>query len=534
MIKLLKNKKVIIGLAVLCVASGSIYFVNANAQGTEEVSTTQTYVRTTTLTKGSIDETISSTGVISSTNTTAVSSSLQGVKIASVLVEVGDIVNEGDTLITLEQDQLNEKISELNEDIQEEKDNLQDLYDTALSNKDDAWSTVYSSGGTHDVYENAKALYDAASDTISVAQNAYNTALDTYNASLVTLGEAQTVYNNAVIDGDADTITAAQASLDAASKDFNDKDLALASEQSNLDAAKKTYNFTDLETAYNDAKKTFDTTNEIYLDAEEALSTAKSNLDNQTSTLLENYQEELAELYETVSDYTLKAESSGTVTEVNATVGSQTNNSSDLITIDDTASLKIEIQVDEGDIHLVELGQTANILSDATTDTITGTVTSKSPVASVSGQGSSASTFTVTIEINEFTSSLLIGMNAQVDIMLSSVEDVFMAPIDAIEIIDGVSYVYKQIAEGTTEEAFERIEVTTGQSNDYYIEISGSEIQEGLVIRSSAVLAEALVETDEAMMPGMLGGMMSGGAAPSGGTSSGGMSGGQMPNRGNQ
>ena len=36
--------------------------------------------------------------------------------------------------------------------------------------------------------------------------------------------------------------------------------------------------------------------------------------------------------------------------------------------------------------------------------------------------------------------------------------------------------------------------MTTGQSNDYYVEISGSELQEGMVIRSSADLTQG-VET---------------------------------------
>ena len=39
---------------------------------------------------------------------------------------------------------------------------------------------------------------------------------------------------------------------------------------------------------------------------------------------------------------------------------------------------------------------------------------------------------------------------------------------------------------------FEKVSVTTGSSNDYYIEISSSELSEGDVIRSSADLSEGI------------------------------------------
>ncbi len=524
MVKLFKSKKMIAGLIVIALIGGSIYLVSGSAQESEEPQETQTYIRTTTLTKGSIDEVISATGTVSSTNTTAVSSSIQGVKVAQVLVEVGDVVNEGDSVILLEQDQLNEQIADLNEKISDEKEKLQEAYDSALTAKDSAWTIVYGTNGTSSAYESAKMMYDAASGAVSAAQADYDAKLSEYNTALIAVGNAQESYNSAITTGDSALIASANDILTAANSEFSIKDQALQVAQSNLDTVKMTYNFTTLEGTYNQTLNAYETTKSTYLKAEETLGTAQSNLDNQTSTLLESYQDQLSALYETIDDYTLKAESTGTVTKVGATVGSQVSNTTDLVTIDDMNSLKIEVQVSEADIHSIEIGQTANILSDATTEEITGTVTSKSPVASVSGQGSTSSTFTVTVEIDQTGTGLLIGMNAQVDIMLSTIEDVYMVPIDAIEVVDGVSYVYKQISEGNTEDSFERIEVTTGQSNDYYIEVSGAQIQEGLVIRSSAILEDATIESDS-MMPNMLDGM-SGGEMPSGSGMSGG---GQRP-----
>lgn len=39
---------------------------------------------------------------------------------------------------------------------------------------------------------------------------------------------------------------------------------------------------------------------------------------------------------------------------------------------------------------------------------------------------------------------------------------------------------------------FEKVSVTTGDSNDYYIEISGDALSDGNVIRSSADLSEGI------------------------------------------
>ncbi len=508
-----KNIVIIICVGVL----GVVGFNFINKPQTNE-AVTNTYIRTTTLSKGSIEDVISSTGVISSTNTTAVSSSVNGVKISEVLVEVGDYVNEGDVLIRLEQDKLSEDIVELNDKIAEEKNSLQDAYDTALSKKDDAWGVVFAANGTEDIYISSKALYDAATNAISVAQASYDFALNEYNNALTNVGNAQNQLNEANASGDATTIANAQAIYDNASIIFTEKDNALNMQKANLETVKSTYNYSSLEMTYNSAKTNYDTTYSTYLSAENQLADAKENLETNSSQLLESYQDQLDTLLESVENYTLTAESNGTVTVANATVGSNTSTTMNLITVADTNNLQMEVQVDEADIHSIEIGQTVKILSDAIESEVNGIVISKSPVASVSGQGSTSSTFTVTIEIIDENTGLLIGMNAQANIMISAVEDVYMVPIDAIETEDGKTYVYKQVNDEQTEESFERIEVSTGESNDYYIEIYGSEVNEGLIIRSSANMEEALVETNlnfENMMPGgqipLGGGQMPGG-----------------------
>ena len=82
--------------------------------------------------------------------------------------------------------------------------------------------------------------------------------------------------------------------------------------------------------------------------------------------------------------------------------------------------------------------------------------------------------------------------------------------------------------------AFEAVSVTTGEENDYYIEISGDGLEEGMEVRSSANAEEAEVGGGSSGADGAAGGMggfaVMGGAMamPDGGGAPGGGGGGPM------
>lgn len=110
------------------------------------------------------------------------------------------------------------------------------------------------------------------------------------------------------------------------------------------------------------------------------------------------------------------------------------------------------------------------------------------------------------------------------EIVLSAVEDVWSVPIDAVETDeDGNSVIY--VKEG---DDFVPVEVTTGAETDYYIEITGDALEDGMEVRASADAdaAEMTVDEDSAgFAMGGMGGMteMSGGGdMPSGGDMPGG------------
>lgn len=125
-------------------------------------------------------------------------------------------------------------------------------------------------------------------------------------------------------------------------------------------------------------------------------------------------------------------------------------------------------------------------------------------------------------------------MNATAEILLSTVEDVFVVPIDAVEEQEDGSYVIYECSQQNGEQTFTAIPVTLGAQNDYYVEVSGDALQEGMEIRASVL--EKTTDTAQ-QMPGMMGsiaigGDMGGGTPPdmggeAGATRPGGMEGGR-------
>jgi len=212
--------------------------------------------------------------------------------------------------------------------------------------------------------------------------------------------------------------------------------------------------------------------------------------------------ETLEDLYDDLDDYTLKAETSGYITALNVTVGSKTTNT--IATIQDIDDLIISISVAEYDIKNVALGMKAIITSDSIDGEVEGVVSQISPVAS--GGKSSSATFPVEVSVLNGSNGLIIGVNAKVKLIISSVDNVYMVPIDAIEEENGNSYVY--LRKNKSEE-FNKVEVETGFSNDYYIEISSDELQDGYEVRSSANEDESTFKSNdsESQQSGLFGAM---------------------------
>ncbi len=400
-----KKKPFIIAIIIVLVLAIGIFIFNGKNKKSMNV-VASTPVRTVTLSKGDFETTITANGKIASQTSVNITTSLN-YKVATVEKEVGDYVNEGDTIITLDSSDIKKEIARLEKQDAEKLEQLQKNVQNAYDGKENAWAD----------YQSAK---DAGQDTTQ-------------------------------------------------------------------------------------AERQFASANGQYFEALETLN--KGVEDTQ-----------LEDLYENLNDCTVKATSSGTITSLNATVGSTVNNSV-IAVINDIQNLEVSTTVDEYDIQKISKGMKAIVSTDAVDGTFSATVTAVS-LASTDSSG-----FTVKVTLDEPTSSLLIGMNVKVTIILSSEENVYTVPIDAVETDEsGNSYIYVQQKDNT----FEKVSVTKKEENDYYCVIEGSDLSDGLVVRASANESEAQVSTDSSSIDSQEGFSIQ----MDGGMGQGGGGGGQPPMQG--
>ena len=516
-----KQHKKFTALLVVLALAAAIVLRFLPQKGAAQGSTVS-FVRTTTLQKTSLENSVSTTGTVESANVSTVTTDLK-YTVKSVNVQVGDTVQAGDVICTLDTEDLEKQIERAKESLTDQTEQTQEAYDKALKSyneakkdyddavtaADDAEDDYYDSWDDLNAAVNQvsalQADYDSKQSQLSSMLTEYNEAVSTYGADSDEAKAAKDHYEQ-FKEGDA---KAAQTALEHAQETTGYQSLVQAKDQA-------VAAWEQAKTAKEQAEKQLET-------ASESLDTAKKKLDNSgSSDTLEDLQEQLTKC-------TLTAETSGTVTSLNATVGSICSDT--VATIQDTNALKIAVTIQEYDVPNVSIGMKARITSDATDGEISGTLTQISPTATAAtgGQSSSSSsgTFSAEVSVDGASSGLLIGMNANVEIVQSTTDNVFVVPYDAVGTEDdGTKYVMVKTGGDGADATFEKVTVTTGAENDYYIEISGDALSEGMEVRSSA--SDDSTETvDASDMMGQGGFVFSaGGDMPSGG-GQGGPSGGQ-------
>ena len=240
--------------------------------------------------------------------------------------------------------------------------------------------------------------------------------------------------------------------------------------------------------------------------AEESLRNAQISYENQTEQL---------------DDYTITAPITGTIVDKYYNAGEITEANEVLCTIYDLSYLTMTLSVDELDIANIQVGQTVAVTADAVEDTTYEGVVTKVSVAGTSS--GSATTYPVTIRIDE-TDGLLPGMSVDATITLDSAEDVLAIPAAALNRGDtvlvtadspsaanavqtGDSGETASPSDGDGGQEYVMVSVTTGISDDSYIEIT-SGLQEGDTV---VYIPTTSSDSGMGMMGGMPGGGMGGG-----------------------
>ena len=511
-----KHKKLIIAfgvIAALCVAG--FFGIRAYEQKQKEAETpTYEFIRTVTLEKGSLEDVVTCTGTVASGNTSTVTySSGMGYsvpKVKEVNVAVGDLVNEGDVIVTLDTESIQKSIDDEIERMNKTRDKAKEAYDDAVEAYEDAndayedYEDDYNDARRE--YNSAKSDYNTAKNSVASFQAAYNTALSEYEAAGKAYNRVMTTvpvmptqeneeqqqpnpeeFPSPILETEVTELTPEQAALAdylAAADNLNKaKEL--------LDQAKINCNYAVYEATYNAKKQIYDSMENGLDQLEMKLKSAEKARDSAKEAYEDSLESSdiLEDLYEDLDECSLKAETSGKVTALNVSVGDTP--AGVIAAIQDTDSLIIKITIAEADINDVSLGMTCHITSDATEGNIRGRLTQIDPVSSQGG------VFGAEVTVLDENTGLLVGMNASVDIVLSSTDNCFTVPYDAVGTDENGSFIYRSTGGEGVNMIFEQVYVTTGEQNDYYIEISGANLKEGDIIRASADLTLGIESTEE-------------------------------------
>ncbi|MDR2348726.1 MAG: efflux RND transporter periplasmic adaptor subunit, partial [Bifidobacteriaceae bacterium] len=148
--------------------------------------------------------------------------------------------------------------------------------------------------------------------------------------------------------------------------------------------------------------------------------------------------------------------------------------SSAAFTIVGAEDWSIDLTVSDSDLALLEIGGQAEITVDGVSQTVFGVISSLGRVASTSG-GSAA--FPVVVEITGQPEGLFDGLSATVALIYERRVDVLTVPLNAVQTIDGATYVDKMVDGVAT-----RTEVGIGQTAGSLVEITsglaeGDEVQ---------------------------------------------------------
>jgi HlyD family secretion protein len=517
-----KKKKV--WLIVLIIAAIVIVLIGSAVKNmTSQIETAANMVEVEPVEKRDLSDSVSLKGTIAGQSKTNVMS-LAAAEITAVNVQVGDIVKEGDPLVTLDQNDIEKQIAELK---------------TNISNANAI--------AANDAAQKQESLNEAKQDqatTLAKATDSVNKAQASYDELVKKRDDCQTKLNNKKneLNTAGNARDTAKNELDTAKKSYQDAQAEASADPTNADLLKKANDassvyeqkqelYTSLCTNYetiNGDIKSLQAELDAYPDqlksAEEAVNTAKSSYsDAETSTNrsvstaqntvdMQKYQtsttrdlkDQLEQLQKQLADCTLSAPIGGVVTAVNVSVGDKNTAGTTMITIEDTSSLKVIVNVEEADILKIQEGMPATVSTDATGDEeIKGTVTRVVRVKNQSTNTNGTDTNTssgYSAEITIDNTELLVGMSAKAKIVIKDRGTQLAVPYDLIRQDDnGDSYVLVAEANEDGTATAVRKNIKVGEEVDYYTEVTGGDLKEGdqLIYDNTFSVTEGQVFTPE-------------------------------------
>ena len=445
--KLKKHRKKIVVIAiVLVIIIAAVVIVGKVKSGqTKKGKQEIQKENTVSLEKMDLTKSISATGTIESKESREVSANVNGVTIKKVNVSVGDEVKKGKSLITFDETDLQESLSEA-------KDSLSDAQSEGASSIEKAQKQV----------SDAKSEYaDVKSEENSKtakAKKAYEEAKKSKQKEQIS--QAKTEYENAV----------------------STRKSTLKQSKSSIEQAQEA-----LETAKSSAKKSIK-------EAKKQVTQAQESLDKCAVTA------PMDGIVTSISVQEGDTYSGGTILQIEDVSGYTISTSVDEY---DISNVKVGQKV----IVLTEATD-EDELEGEVTFVAPSTESSSGSSSSQSGESGSSDGYEVQIALKTADDRLKLGLTARCSIVEEEAADVFAVPYDAIsQNTSGESVI--NVSEGENGNVLKKqIVVTKGMESDYYVEVQSDELTEGMnvIIPTDPTSDSTSEESENDNLKGLLGG----------------------------
>lgn len=481
-----------------------------------------------------------------------------GYVVKDVFVKVGDEVQAGDPLFTIDTSEAEYDIAMKQQqlEMQNEQNAMaeasaqRDLEITLATNQIDAAAEQRALESAADTTNHALlGTLNSEQYTVYLRQKAADakTAADTAAAALTayqsTYNEKKSLADAAALKAqtnpdDKDALNAnaeAQQALTNAAAQLSSLQEAATNTKAAYDTAQSEYESAltngssqdgTIQSAYEAQLSAVDSSQKGTMSREQAEQAARDNLRktqlSNEQALMET-QNDIKQSQEKLAKNTVTTDVSGVVTSVNVLPGQNYTGTSAVI-VQDVSTMKASVDVDEAQIADIAVGTKVRVTTDASGDTpLDGEVCFVSPVpvgtdesSADPGQqtSSSASThkrasYRVDIQLDGDTSRLRIGMTAKITFVLKSEPDTLAVPKTCVMTDDTGSYITKVAGDGSDLYNTETIPVTVTAEGDYYAAVSGDGLNEGDIIidNGDGSMSAGDGSTDAGASGDMLGGV---------------------------
>lgn len=508
-----RKKKMRIGIAlvlVIVILVGAIYIKRSKKESADAE------VKTEKLEKRTIVNSVSGSGKVEAVNSEEVTAGMAGTTIDSIEVQVGDHVEAGQTIAVMDTSSLSSQVKSLNDEIKDLEKQKADAEKSKKEAEDKAAADAQAAQvqAAQDAYARevaAQAQKEAneaeKKQTLSALTAQYNALNTQYTADNEKLQSMQATYQEKLQDGADDGADGKKGwkETDADAMAY----YALILQQQGT-VTTELAQLQNLQTSMK-AVENADTSVSIPAVSSPQLSLpATGQLNNMNvatgyDSAISTLKEQVKSLNRQIANGTIKARTSGTVTEVNAKAG-DTYLGTPIASVEGIETLMLTAEVDEYDIPDVSVGMPVKIKTDATRDeelegevsfvalkasgsspsSSLGAMSSLTGGADMSGftAASSDATYTVHIALKEQNERLRIGMNAKISIITDSVKDAWSVPFESVQTDeDGREYIEveeEKKVDGRKTTTKRKIPVTTGIEGTYYIQIMSDELKEGM------------------------------------------------------